>query len=661
MATLDVLIVLAFVAYAVWQGFSARRVASQSLEEYFLAGRSLPGWKAGLSMAATQFAADTPLFVTGLVATAGIFYLWRPFWIFALAFLLLGFVLSGSWRRAGVLTDAELTEIRYGSGPAATLRGLKAVYFGVVINCAILAMVLIAATRIAEPFLLWDQWLPAAIFDPVANLIRAIGVPLIPTSETVDGTFILDTVSWVSVPYADAGEMVWILSARNLISILAIVAVTTLYSTTGGLRSVVATDIVQLGIMLLGTVVFAGYVLSEVGGLGALTEQIRSSFPQDGSAGMTSDQLLAFTPSQAKGISLAVMATMLVQWLVHMYADGTGYLAQRTMACRTDADAKRASIIFTFVQVVGRSLIWLPIALGVLILFPPAQGLAGELLAADREATYVRGMSDLLPAGMLGLLLTGMLAALASTVDTHLNWGSSYLTNDIFKRFVFPHVLKREPRPRTLVWVARGSNLFILLVALAVMTQLTSIHTAWQVSTLLGAGIGIVLVLRWLWWRMTAWGEIAAIAASLVLAPILLFTVPIEHQGTRLFVMAIGGTLAGVLASYVSGPESTERLTDFYRRAKPPGFWGPIAVASGEAADCAPRKLGRSIAAMLLCATTVFCLLTGLGSWMVDSPAPTWFPWHGPWIALLLVVGLAVIPLWWRLGELGTRSDDSTA
>jgi Na+/proline symporter len=661
MATLDVLIVLAFVAYAVWQGFSARRVASQSLEEYFLAGRSLPGWKAGLSMAATQFAADTPLFVTGLVATAGIFYLWRPFWIFALAFLLLGFVLSGSWRRAGVLTDAELTEIRYGSGPAATLRGLKAVYFGVVINCAILAMVLIAATRIAEPFLLWDQWLPAAIFDPVANLIRAIGVPLIPTSETVDGTFILDTVSWVSVPYADAGEMVWILSARNLISILAIVAVTTLYSTTGGLRSVVATDIVQLGIMLLGTVVFAGYVLSEVGGLGALTEQIRSSFPQDGSAGMTSDQLLAFTPSQAKGISLAVMATMLVQWLVHMYADGTGYLAQRTMACRTDADAKRASIIFTFVQVVGRSLIWLPIALGVLILFPPAQGLAGELLAADREATYVRGMSDLLPAGMLGLLLTGMLAALASTVDTHLNWGSSYLTNDIFKRFVFPHVLKREPRPRTLVWVARGSNLFILLVALAVMTQLTSIHTAWQVSTLLGAGIGIVLVLRWLWWRMTAWGEIAAIAASLVLAPILLFTVPIEHQGTRLFVMAIGGTLAGVLASYVSGPESTERLTDFYRRAKPPGFWGPIAVASGEAADYAPRKLGRSIAAMLLCATTVFCLLTGLGSWMVDSPAPTWFPWHGPWIALLLVVGLAVIPLWWRLGELGTRSDDSTA
>lgn len=661
MAAIDVLIILAFVAYAVWQGFSARRVASQNLEEYFLAGRSLPGWKAGLSMAATQFAADTPLFVTGLVATAGIFHLWRPFWIFALAFLLLGFVLSGSWRRAGVLTDAELTEIRYGSGPAATLRGLKAVYFGVVINCAILAMVLIAATRIAEPFLLWDQWLPSAIFDPVVDLVRSIGVPLIPTSETADGRFILDTVNWAPLPYADAGQMVWILSARNLISILAIVAVTALYSTTGGLRSVVATDIVQLGIMLVGTVIFAGYVLSAVGGLGALTERIRSTFAGGGPGGITPDQILAFTPSRARNVSLAVMATMLVQWLVHMYADGTGYLAQRTMACRTDADAKRASIIFTFVQVVGRSLIWLPIALGVLVLFPPAEGLTGVLLQADREATYVRGMSDLLPAGMLGLLLTGMLAALASTVDTHLNWGSSYLTNDIFKRFVCVHVLKREPRPRTLVWVARGSNVFILLVALVVMTKVTSIQTAWQASTLLGAGMGIVLVMRWLWWRMTAWGEIAAILASLVVAPILIFTVPIEHQATRLFIMAIAGTLAGVLASYISGPEPSERLTSFYRRVRPPGFWGPIAVAVGIPANYASRQLGRSVAAMLLCAGTVFCLLTGLGSWMVGSPAPTWIDSRGLWIALLLVIGVVLIPFWWKLGGLTQTREDGPA
>jgi hypothetical protein len=169
--------------------------------------------------------------------------------------------------------------------------------------------------------------------------------------------------------------------------------------------------------------------------------------------------------------------------------------------------------------------------------------------------------------------------------------------------------------------------------------------------------MGIVLVLRWLWWRMTAWGEIAAIVASLVLAPVLIFTVPMENQGTRLFIMAVGGTLAGVLASYISGPESTERLTDFYRRAMPPGFWGPIAAASGAAPNQAVRKLWRSVAAMLLCATTVFCLLIGLGSWLVDSPAPTWFPWRGLWIALTLIVGITVIPLWWRLGELSKKSD----
>jgi hypothetical protein len=145
-----------------------------------------------------------------------------------------------------------------------------------------------------------------------------------------------------------------------------------------------------------------------------------------------------------------------------------------------------------------------------------------------------------------------------------------------------------------------------------------------------------------------------------VLAPILIFTVPIEHQATRLFVMAIGGTLAGVLASYISGPESTERLAEFYRRARPPGFWGPVAAATGTAPNDAARRLGRSVAAMLLCATTIFCLLTGLGSWMVGSPAPTWLPARGVWIALLLIVGIALIPAWWKLGDLSATGKGKT-
>ena len=221
MSTVDALIVVAFVAYAVSAGFRNRRQASKNLEEYFLAGRTLPGWKAGLSMAATQFAADTPLLVTGILATAGVFGLWQ-LWIFAPTFLLMGFVLGGAWRRAGVLTDAELTEVRYGGTPAAVLRGVKAVYLGTIINCTVLAWVLFAAAKIAEPFLLWNEWLPAGLLQPVVSLVESVGTPL-----TIGGL--------------DDPE-VWVKTANNFISLVAILAVAALYSATGGLRSVVATD-----------------------------------------------------------------------------------------------------------------------------------------------------------------------------------------------------------------------------------------------------------------------------------------------------------------------------------------------------------------------------------------------------------------------------------
>jgi len=224
LGALDAAILVAFAIYAIASGLRARRTASTGLEEYFLAGRSLSGWKAGISMAATQFAADTPLLVTGLIATAGIFSLWR-LWIYALAFLLLGFVLAPSWRRAGVLTDAELAEVRYGGSGATWLRGVKAVYFGLVFNCAVLAMVLWAAKEIAEPFLLWHAWLPEGLFGGVRAFVEGVGIP-----------FARESASDVDV---------WVRSADNLISIAALVGLTLAYSTTGGLRSVVRTDLVQ--------------------------------------------------------------------------------------------------------------------------------------------------------------------------------------------------------------------------------------------------------------------------------------------------------------------------------------------------------------------------------------------------------------------------------
>lgn len=642
MHLLDVAIIGAFIVYAIVSGLRSREAASQSLEEYFLAGRSLSGWKAGISMAATQFAADTPLVVMGLVATAGIFSLWRM-WVYALAFLLLGFVLAPSWRRAGVLTDAELTELRYGAGAAAPLRGIKAIYFGTIFNCAVLAMVLLAATRIAEPFLVWDAWLPGWMHHPFVSLVETIGVPL-----TADAS----------------SERVWILSANNLISIGAIVLTTLFYSTTGGLRSVVETDVAQFFLALLATVLYAIYVVHQVGGLGELTTRLRALFGPDSplvASGIAppADQLLAFTPTQARDAGLVVLSLYAIQWIAQMNADGTGYLAQRSMACRSDRDARLASIVFTYAQVLARSLLWLPIGLGLLLIFQPDTPPTDvEQYARLREATYVRGIAELLPMGIKGLMLTGMLAALASTVDTHLNWGSSYWTNDIYKRFVCQAWRKTEPDPKSLVWVARAANVMILCIALVVMTQLGSIQQAWRISLLLGAGMGVMLVLRWVWWRITSWGELACIGVSLPLAPLFLHLLDADRLGTsaagadalRLLAITTCTTTAGVVVSLFTS-EDRVRLRAFFRRAHPPGWWGPIARECGVDPQDGVRRLGRGLLGMLCAAGSVFCLLVGLGSWLCDSPAPTWWPLaRGLWWALNLLAGAALVPAWIKLG-----------
>ena len=627
MSTVDALIVVAFIAYAVSAGFRNRRQASKSLEEYFLAGRTLSGWQAGLSMAATQFAADTPLLVTGILATAGVFGLWQ-LWIAAVTFLLMGFVLAGAWRRAGVLTDAELTEVRYGGTPAAVLRGVKAVYLGTIINCTVLAWVLFAAAKIAEPFLLWNEWLPSGVLQPVVSLVESVGVPL-----TIGGL--------------DDPE-VWVKTANNFISLLMILGVSALYSATGGLRSVVATDVVQIVIMFLGTLAFTTIVVREVGGLGAMTAKVHETFAGGGPGGILPAEILAFTPGQGKDVTPTVLSLLGLLWLINAYSDGSGYLAQRAMACRSDRDAKTAAVVFTFTQILVRSLLWLPLGVGLLVLFPPAPGLASELMQADREASYVRGMAELLPPGVLGLMLTGMLAALASTVDTHLNWGSSYWTNDIYKRFICQAWRKREPSGRSLVWVARGANVLILVIALAIMTQLTSINQAWQTTLLFGAGLGVVLVLRWIWWRMNAWAEIAAMLMSFVAAPLLMISLSDDQQALRLLLAATVSTTAALAAIWIKGPEDPARLTAFYRRVRPVGFWGPVARAAGD--ETGARRLGRALGAMATSSLSVFCLLVGIGTWLVGSPGPVWMPSRSIWIAGLLLVGLLLCPVWYRLG-----------
>jgi solute:Na+ symporter, SSS family len=617
---LDLAIVVTFILYALSAGLRARRRASRGLDEYFLAGKSISGWKAGVSMAATQFAADTPLLVTGLVATAGVFALWR-LWIYALAFLLLAFLFAAGWRRGGVLTDAELVEVRYSGAGVLPLRVLKAIYYGTVINCVVLAMVLVAAIRIAEVFLPWHVWLPGGIYEPLAATVRALGIRV---GDSLTG---LDAVTTTT---------------NNLISIVLIVAFTAAYSTTGGLRAVINTDIAQFALAMLGTLVYGWVVVREVGGIGALGQRVAELYGHAHAA-----ELLSFGPPTAAGdVLLPFLVIISLQWFFQMNSDGTGYLAQRSMACRTDRDARIAGVVFTWAQILFRSLLWLLIAVGLLVLYPfeaGGAGLAGD--AAAREMLFVVGIDELLPAGARGLMLVGLLAALASTVDTHLNWGASYWSNDVYDRLVSRHWLRRAPGGRELVIVARLSNVLILLIALVITANLGSIRDAWFISLLFGAGMGSVLVLRWVWERVNLWSELAAMATSLVVAPLLLIHLgtAAELEWVRLGIMALVTTVAAVAAALLA-PRTDERvLLDFYTRVRPPGFWQQTAARAGDDARGPIVALGHRVYAVALTATSLFLVLVGAGRLLIAPPDASVLLSVG-----LLAGGLALVPAWWR-------------
>lgn len=530
---------------AIVSGFRNRKKASRNIEEYFLAGRSLSGWKAGLSMAATQFAADTPLLVVGLIAVGGIFELWR-LWIYAIAFLLMGFLLSSSWRKAGVLTDAELAILRYGSGrDAAILRTLKAVYYGFLINCAVMAMVLMAAMRIFEVFLPWHLILPADFYSVFLYLF---------------GGFHFES-GLTSMPAAVA-------SANNCISLIVLLLFVMLYSVTGGLRSVVSTDVAQFLIMMFAMLVYAVVLVMEAGGIDQLSVTYQ---------GLYGDQGLSFAPDEDLFAFWSIIA---IQWLFQINSDGTGYLAQRTMACKTDRDARHAAVIFTTAQILFRSLLWIFIAVALLVLYPaPPDGATSEYVAG-REALFIFGMNEYLPVGIRGLLLAAMLAALASTIDTHLNWGASYFTNDLYRPLMKKLRPGSEMSSAGEVLVARMSGFIILSLSIAVMSFLDSIQSAWKLTLLFGAGMGPVLVLRWLWEKITVYSEFAALTGSLIAAPLLLLF--IEEEWMRMLFMA-GISVICILLSLLI-PENKihrEARLRFFEKTEPAGFWKNTAIATG--------------------------------------------------------------------------------
>ncbi len=613
---IDLLIVCVFVAYAVFSGLAARRTASTGLQEYFLAGRTIKGWRAGVSMAATQFAADTPLLVVGLIASGGIFLIWQ-LWIYGIAFLMMGFVFAVHWRRAGVLTDAEFTELRYSAKGALALRTIKALYYGTLINCVVMAFVLVAAVRIAEVFLPWHEWLNADLYQGLLQFNRAIGLSIGNSAIGLD---------------AD------IASTNNVITIVVLMSFTLFYSATGGLRSVIATDVVQFTLAMLGTLAYAIVIVSATGGLSGLSDRIVEIYGENKAA-----ELLSFSPT-GETLLLPFFMIIALQWFFQMNSDGTGYLAQRSMACRTDREARVAAVVFSWLQIVLRSLIWIIIGLGLLVLYPfEPQAVSGDDFIASREMLFVQGIDDLLQPGLRGLMLTGLLAALASTVDTHLNWGASYWSNDLYDRLICRAWLKRVPGNRELVWMARWSNLLILAVALVIMSQLGSIQQGWKMSLLLGAGTGSVLVLRWLWERINLYSELAAMVVALIASGLLLYFFPEpEQEWLRLGLMALLSTAAAVGVTFVTPPTERRVLSAFYQRVRPVGWWSATAVVNGEHGAQPLLRLRRDLLLVVSGSVSLLFMLVGLGRLLVRAPGDST-------LVSLLFVGIALValPFWW--------------
>ena len=434
------------------------------------------------------------------------------------------------------------------------MRTAKACYFAFVYNAIVLGWVITAMQKISGPFARWDQWLPEPIWQ------------------------------FVSSRWPEAGLFG---GPNEGITILALVGLAALYSTLGGLRGVVFTDIIQLVLALIGAVALAWFGLEAVGGASALLSGLEGQLsPQ------RFGEILRFTPPR-EGLSFlplqAFCVYLCVRWWATPMGDGGGYIAQRLMAARSPRDARQAAGIFVVLHYVLRPWPWIVVGLVGLVLFPlGSEGsifAEGALVAGDREMAYPVLASVVLQPGMLGLLLASLLAAFMSTVDTHLNWGVSYLANDLWTKRFRPHA-----GPREVVAVGRIASLVFAILALVAASQISSVEQAWRFVAALGSGLGLPVLLRWVWWRANAAAEIWGAVTSLTVTCGLFLWGGLEHPlfgELRLpweyeLLLAVGSAaLASLLALWIYGPSDEDCLVAFYRRVQPPGWWGPIRAKAG--------------------------------------------------------------------------------
>jgi SSS family solute:Na+ symporter len=519
----DWLVVLLYLSASLALGLWVARRGARNLAEFFVGGRAIPWWLAATSMAATTFNVDTPLYVAGRVARAGVAGNWE-WWCFALAHVLLAVVLAKLWRRANVVTDMELTELRYGGRPAAALRGLRAFLFAVPLNCI------------------------------------SIGYGMLAMRKVMDGLGLLQVLHGLP-----GDDRLW--------ALMPIVLVTMAYTTVAGLWGVVVTDLLQYVLALAGALVVMGYALREVGGLHAMVAHFRDH----GQAAR-----LDLIPAGSDALlPLGTLAGyVLIQWWAFRNSDGGGMFVQRLSASADEREASRAAHAFNVLNYVVRTWPWVLVGLCALIVLPDL---------SDPELAYPLLMRRFLPPGLLGLVFASLLAAFMSTVATQINWGASYLVNDLYARFWGRH------DERALLRVARGASVGLTLLAAAVSFVMEDVGQVFRFLILIGNGPGLVLLLRWFWWRVNAWAEIAAMVAALglALASYLPALAGLQYGG-RLALTAFGTLAVWVPVMLLTRPERPEVLEGFYRRVRPGGAWGPQAAATGLGPiDPLRRDLGR--------------------------------------------------------------------
>lgn len=553
---------------AVAIGLAVARRAGRSLAEYFTSGRALPWWLAGTSMVATTFAADTPLAVTELVARHGVAGNWL-WWNLVMSGILTVFFYARLWRRAGVLTDVEFTEIRYAGRPAAALRAFRAAYLALPINLIIMG------------------WVNLAMAD-------IIGVAL-------------------DVPRAWALVFCFGLAAT--------------YAIVAGLWGVVLTDFFQFMLAMAGAIVLAVFAVHAVGGLAGLERGVTEVF------GSREAALAVLPPPGAAWMPTITLAVYLgVNWWAVWYPGaepgGGGYIAQRIFSSRTERDGLLATLWFNIAHYAVRPWPWILVALASTILYPG--------LDNPREG-YVRAVIDLLPAGLTGLLLASFAAAYMSTISTQLNWGASYLVRDLYQRFRAP-----QADDRHLVAVSRLATVLLMLASLVVTYLLSSIEGAWRFLMAIGAGSGLVLILRWYWWRINAWSEITAMAASLVVSLTLWFGAgldpddPVQWAWIMLTTVAVS-TVAWVAVTVRTAPEADATLERFYRRVRPGGAgWRRVSRRLGLGDDRIPGGALSWLNWVAGCAA-VYASLFGVGQLLVGTP------WRGVLGLALAAAAFAVI------------------